>query len=209
MSGSILTVTVPATERDLCTLAAVKMELGLTVTTYDAELAVRIAQASTAIESYCQRVFVRETIQELFRPEAPLRNLILSRRPIASITSIVADGTTLVSGTDFEVDQRAALIHRLVSDQRTYWSERKITVVYISGYILPDVGSGVDLPADIQRACILAVASAHLGRGRDAMVRSESAQDVGLVSYLDPRAEALGLPPQVAGMLQPYVQVTI
>ena len=205
MLGSILTVTTAATERDLCTLAAVKAELGLTTTSFDAALADRIAQASTAIESYCQRVFARENIQEVFRPEAALRSIILARGPVASIASIVADGTTLTPTTEFEFDARAGLIYRLLDDTRAAWRERKITVVYAAGYTLPDTGAGADLPQDIRRACVLTVASAHLGRGRDAMVRSESAQDVGLVSYLDPRAEALGLPPQVAGMLLPYM----
>ncbi len=208
MTSSILTVTGAAASRDLCTLAAVKAELGISTTTFDVDLAGRIVQASAAIESYCSCAFPRETVQEVFRPERPISALLLSRSPVSSITSIAAGAATLVDGTDFEADLKAGIVFRLCSDERYAWRDRKITVVYAAGYILPG-NAGENLPSDIQRACILTVASAHLGRGRDAMIRSESAQDVGLVSYLDPRAEALGLPPQAAAMLKPHQAVTI
>ena len=78
-----------------------------------------------------------------------------------------------------------------------------ITAGPSAGWALPNDASPT-LPADIRRACIQLVASLYGARGRDLMVRSESAQDVGQVSYLDPRAGMEALPPQVAGLLAPY-----
>jgi hypothetical protein len=68
---------------------------------------------------------------------------------------------------------------------------------------MPASGSPT-LPADIQRACMQLVAGLYAARGRDLSIRSEGAQDVGQISYMDPRAGMEALPPQVAGLLGPY-----
>lgn len=201
MARSLVTVTTPATERDLCTLAAVKLDLGITASTFDAELAQRIAQASAMIETHCRRVFARETVQEVFRDVEDYR-LSLTRFPISSITSVTVDGEALPSG-DYEMDAEAGALFRLSDDARVAFRAVKVTVVYTAGYVLPDTANPT-LPADVQRACVLAATTAYLGKGRDLTIRSESAQDVGQVSYLDPREGMEALPPQVAGLLAPY-----
>lgn len=198
---SILTVTVPATERDLCTLAAVKLELGISGSGSDAELGQRIAQASAAIESYCGRVFARETVQEVFRGVAA-DQLMLARFPVASITSVTV-GDVVLDVADYELDADAGLLWPLSGDVRSVWCASKITVLYVAGYILPDTASPT-LPADIQRACIIASASSHLDKGRNPSIRSEGAQGVGQISFLDPRAGMEQFPPQVAAFLAPY-----
>lgn len=196
---SILTVTTPAAARALCTLAAVKAELSITGTTLDAQLNLRIADASAAIEGYCGRQFCRQGLTEVLRGVC-VEELRLAQRPVASITSLTADGALLVSGTDYEADTEAGVLYRLSSDAHVWWSAAKITVVYAAGYLLPDQASA-DLPADVARACVLTVCAAQLSQGRDLSIRSESAQDVGQVSYLDPREGMEALPPQVAGLL--------
>jgi hypothetical protein len=130
---------------------------------------------------------------------------MFSRSPVASISSVVEDGITLAA-SDYEADLQAGLIWRLADDYRVKWSGRKITISYSAGYILPS-DAGRNLPQDIQRACVLMVTAQYNARGRDPMIRSESAQDVGQATYLDPREGMESMPPQVAALLYNYRSV--
>nr|WP_314074429.1 phage head-tail connector protein [uncultured Roseococcus sp.] len=201
--SSILTLTDPATERKLCTVAQVKAELGIEGGGEDDALTVLITQASAAIESYCKRSLVLEGVQELFRPGRRLEEIVLARYPVVDGASIIVDGAAL-DATDYEIDAMAGLAWRLSGDHRIAWTARKIVVGYDAGYVLPTQGTAGTLPPDIQRACITLVTSYRQNAGRDLSVRSESAQDVGTTSWLDPRAGMEALLPQVAGLLAPY-----
>lgn len=204
---SLLTTVTPATVTALTDVQSVQLELGLSGTTEAGYLRQQIAQASAAISAWCGRVFARETVSEVWRLDSCVESLSLTRFPVATIASVTEDGTALAS-TDYEMDAASGLLFRLSSDERTTWRARKITVQYTGGYLLPDQ-SGRTLPHDIQRACILMVSAAYLARGRDPMLRSESAQDVGSASYLDPRAGMEAMPPQAAALLQPYRVFTV
>jgi hypothetical protein len=198
----ILTTVTPATVTALTDLHSVQAELGLSGTTEAGYLQRQIAQASATIASWCGRAFAQETVREVWRPDRWVESLSLARFPVTSIASVIEDGTTLAA-TDYEVAPESGLLYRLSGDERTTWRARKITVQYTGGYILPEQPNRT-LPHDVQRACILMVAAAYLAKGRDPMLRSESAQDVGQVSYLDPRAGMESMPPQAAALLQPY-----
>ena len=201
-SASILTVTVPAVAHGLTDLASVQAEMGLTGETTDAAyLNGQILTATAAIQSYCGRSFARETVREVFR-DVVAQRLTLARTPVASITSVTVDGEAL-DAADYEADPDSGILYRLSLDARLAWVAAKVTVVYVAGYILPGQANRT-LPHDIQRACVLTVAANYSARGRDPLVRSEGAQDVGQVSYLDPRVGMEGLPPQAAGLLNPY-----
>jgi uncharacterized phiE125 gp8 family phage protein len=197
----ILTITVPASVRALCLLADVKADLGITDGAQDAYLNSEIAAASRVIDAWCGRVLARETVQEL-RRDVYLDALVLMRSPVVSITSVVEDGVTLAAG-DYEADADAGTLYRLSSDARTMWRASKITITYVAGYLLPSQG-GRNLPEDIERAARLMVVTGARKRGRDLSVRSETAQDVGAVSYLDPREGMEAMPPEVAALLSPY-----
>lgn len=202
MAYSLLTVTTAATNTALTDMASVQAELSLTSPEDDSYLQAQISAASSAISSWCNRVFARESLQEMWRPESPVEVLMLSRTPVVAIASVVEDGITL-SATEYEADLQAGLVWRLADDYRVKWSGRKITLLYSAGYILPS-DAGRNLPQDIQRACVLLVTAQHNARGRDPMIRSESAQDVGQATYLDPRAGMEAMPPQAAALLSPY-----
>lgn len=206
MANSLLTIVTPATVTALTDLTAVKLELGISGTAEDAYLQAQIANASAAAMAWCARVFAREVVSEVWRPELALEVLSLSRYPVATISSVVEDGTTLAS-TDYELDAEAGMLWRLSSDERTAWRARKITVAYTGGFLLPGQ-TNRSLPADIERAAVLMVAAAYNARGRDPMLRSEGAQGIGQVSYLDPRAGMEAMPPQAAALLGPYRSLT-
>ncbi len=205
--NSLLTIVTPATVTALAELATVKLELCISGTAEDAYLQAQIATASAAASAWCGRVFAREVVSEVWRPTASLESLALSRYPVASIASVVEDGVTLAS-TDYEMDAEAGMLWRLSSDARTAWSARKITVAYTGGYLLPGQTNRT-LPADIERAAVLMVAATYNARGRDPMLRSEGAQGIGQVSYLDPRAGMEAMPPQAAALLGPYRSLTV
>lgn len=199
----ILTVTSAASSFALTTLAAVRSDLGVDITTVpDADLAALIADASGAIASFCGRVFAREGVTETFRRTgrwAPPA-LALTRRPVASIASVTEDGTALSAG-DYELSAADGMLYRLSADARTCWTGTKIVVAYTGGWLLPGAG-GANLPAEVERACRQAVAALFHGRDRDPTMRSESTADVSAQSWLDPDAADGGLPAPVAAVLR-------
>jgi hypothetical protein len=204
---SILTIVTPAASAALTDVNAAQAELGLDGTEDITYIQQQIAAASAAIASWCGRTFAREVLREVWRDVSWQEVVSLSRYPVASIASVVADGETLAA-EDYECDIESGMLYRLSADERTRWTARKLTVNYTAGYILPG-NAGRNLPHDVQRACILMVAAQHNARGRDPLLRSESAQDVGQVSYLDPRAGMEAMPPQAAALLAPYRAFTV
>jgi hypothetical protein len=201
MADSLLTVLTSATTTALTDLASVQAELGLSGQDEAPYLNAQIAAASAAIASWCGRSFGQEQVREIWR-DLSLPQLALARWPITSIASVVQDGETL-QAAQYEADAAAGMLWRLSDDERIRWEARKLTVTYTAGYLLPSQ-SNRTLPADVQRAATLMVAAQYNARGRDPMLRSESAQDVGQASYLDPRAGMEAMPPQAAALLQPY-----
>ena len=199
--ASILTIVTAATVRALTTRDAVKGDLSLSGSGDDAWIDAQILAVSASIEAWCGRVFARETVAETWRNFCQ-EMVILDRAPVASITTVIEDDVTLAA-SDYDLDAQKGVIYRLSGDCRTWWRAQKLVVTYAGGFLLPSQ-VGANLPADIERACRLAVVSAFQQRGRDVMIRSESDTNIGSVSYLDPRGGTEALPPQVAGMLAPY-----
>src|ERR1044071_9207493 len=103
MGSRFLTVKTPATSFDLTDIDTVKDELEISGSESDDRLARYITEASRAIATWCNRVFGKETVAETFRNGEGLECLVLARRPVVSITSIVEDGVTL-SSSDYELD---------------------------------------------------------------------------------------------------------
>jgi hypothetical protein len=96
----------------------------------------------------------------------------------------------------------------LVFGEPQPWIARKVTVVYVAGYLLPGQ-DGANLPADITRATIITAAAMFEAIGRDPLLRSESTDGVTAASYLDPRANAGGVPPQAENLLSNYREIRI
>lgn len=137
MAMSQFTVTIPAMELSLLTVAELRAAVGETSAT-DAELLTLGRGVSTALADQCKIVddgvnppsLLRETCTEVFRWSGcgPIR---LARRPVTSIVSVTVDGTA-VDADDYEVSGGRNL-YRLSNDERTDWAAGKITVVYVAG----------------------------------------------------------------------------
>ncbi len=220
-SYRLTTVTEPATDRLLTTLASVKAVLGIGDDSQDIVLGLDIAQISTAIENECNRTFALETIQDVFRPQrgylgsglnGEVNPLQLARYPVVEIQSVTtllsaADApVTLIEGTDFEVDADAGHLFRLNSQGNPcHWAAVKTTVLYRAGYVLPGASpTDRTLPADIERAAIRLIAGAHANDGRDPMMREEDVAGVGRTVWWVPPTGAEAFPPEVADIIDNY-----
>jgi hypothetical protein len=196
----MITVITPPTTNMLTVTSTAAREL--TIAEATAGLQELIGQASDACARYCGRAegFGRATIAQTERDiYAPC--IVLGRDINPAITSVVEDGTTLAAA-DYELD--GSLLYRLSDDMRAEWNAAKVVITYAAGYVLL-----TDTPQDLERACIATLGAIYAGRGRDPRVRSEAADGVGSVSYLDPKAGAEALPVEAAALLGPYRKISL
>ncbi|MGE0698784.1 MAG: phage head-tail connector protein [Hyphomicrobiaceae bacterium] len=188
----MITVTTPAKDANLVDLAVVRELLSIDGNDEDKALEGFIARASDVISRHCRRTFGKETVEETFRPDQCLGELILSRYPVVSIASISENGTTL-SADDYEVDKDRGFVTRLHGTRPCYWSTCKTIVTYVAGYDLP-----ASTPQALQQACLQLVKAFYLGADRDPLIRSESVTPMSSASYF---GGSDYLPPDVIGLL--------
>ena len=192
-------------------METVKAVLKITGTTDDDYLALAITQASAAAEAYCGRAFCKETLVDTFRIEGMAASrLLLSRRPVVSIASVVEDGITLAT-SQYEVDPISGLLLRLDENDRPgFWaSPAKTVVTYTAGFVLPG-NDGRTLPDDVEAAAIGLVSNSWHGRARDPLVKSETTPGVYEVTYWVASPGASGdLPPDVVAKLSRYMDPTV
>lgn len=135
---SRFSVTTPASDLSLLTVAELRAAVGVTDASQDATLAIVGRRVSTSIARQCNIVddgvnpptLLQETCTEIFRWEG-CGPLPLSRRPVTSITSVTIDGDA-VDAADYEVIGRN--LYALSDDETDEWTSGKITVVYVAGY---------------------------------------------------------------------------
>lgn len=196
----------------LTTLETVKDELDFATTdsSNDTRLERFIQEESDGIASYCNRIFGLATWQDQFRPQRGIRGegireavnpLKLSKWPTTAtgvqsvVETIAGVSTTLVAGTDFEVDAGSLLpgdegsscLYRLDSNgnPRT-WPAVQIVAIYQAGYALPNdsLPGKPTLPTDLERACIRLVVWRFKAKNRDPMLRARNqGVDIGMEQY--------------------------
>ena len=164
--ASILTVITAGTQ-EITTRDNVKTLLKITATTEDDLIDLWIAQATSAIAKHCNRVFIEETVSEVFRRPVG-RKLILARYPVTAMTSVTIDTVAQTAGTDFEYEAATGLMTKLSNDTPVFWGGLKTTVVYTGGYAIADV------PADLERAAVLQISAYRSAVDRDPALKSES-----------------------------------
>jgi hypothetical protein len=210
----IVTVTVPATSRDLTTIARVKLNLGITDTNSDTLLSGLVTGASGAAAKFCKRALISETVSERYRAypfvdSASLTNhpsyLYLTRRPVTAIASIVEDDVALTAGTDFEYDGETGKLIRLHSDLPTRWRFRKLTVVYTGGYTYPALIQSQ--APDIENAVVELVKDLWFSKGRDPLLKSiDQASGIGRQEWWVGSTGQVGdWPQKFVDFLAPYV----
>lgn len=224
-----LVVTIPATVRNLTTADAVRLEIGLADAKDDAWIASVLPRVSARVETYCERVFARETVTETWNAtsgqaqtdthpsmerlggtERP--SLRLSRTPTSGTPTIVftdGDDTETLETTDYRLDPATGLLLRLNDNGRPiYWPSYQIDVTYAGGYLLPDQ-EGRDLPDDLEGAVIDMVKLRYHARQRDPMLRAETVELMGSQTFWVPGAGETDIPETIRAVLDGYRRISV
>lgn len=227
MIRSTLAVSAPAASTGLTTLANLKADLGIAIddASEDVYLTAQIKRVSSQICSYLgiarasdgtARLGV-ETLIETFRLDRDENQLVFSRSPVIAVISVIegisSSTITLVDG-DFEVDNAKGMLYRLDGNDFPWsWTSDKVVVTYSAGWILPgdeDSTQESNLPSEIEDAAISWVKSNRAGRTRDPMVKGESVEGVGQISYWVGGVPAgADIPPDIAAKLDPFREMSI
>lgn len=206
---SSLVVTTAATSTDLTVLATVKEELGIAPqdNTNDAVLQKAIRRASGIVTEYCGQKFAQETVTETFWPEysrggcsLQMTSLLLTRRPIVSITSLTIDGTEK-SSSEYRFNSASGEVAAISSSgYPSFWGiAQGAVVVYTAGYALLD-----NLPDGIEDAVLTLIRLAWFDKGRDPRVKGESAPNIASFDYWVGEIGKSGMPPEVVSRLEPH-----
>jgi hypothetical protein len=171
----------------------------------DGTLGVQIAQVSAAINSYCDRVFVRQSYRDQFRMPANWLGagepLVTRQRPIVTalgvpIVSVVEDGATI---TEWEAYCGPGHLYRLNGGSAAAaWAGALVVVDYEAGFEL--------IPEDVQGACLQWLSSRWTSRGHNPMLKSQTIPDVVAETYfgMDSTMQTAAMPNEVQQTLMNY-----
>jgi len=166
----------------LCTLANVKLLLGVGDTTKDTLLEALITRASAAICAHTGRTIKRATYTSEPYAVNGQPYLYLEQWPIQTLTSVTLGGAVLTLNSDYYMSAEDAVAGRIYRPQGwggamltrglipdAFEGDRDILVTYIAGYYLPDdvtvppaaahyvAGAADSLPIDLQAIAEAAV----------------------------------------------------
>ena len=206
----MLTVLEKAENQDLVALALVKGAFDVSDNKQDEKLKRLISQSSGMIASYCNRVFLKETISETFRSHSNHRGgiyahhhghhqsvfLLLKRRPIASVTSLIECDVAL-DPSEYAVDYLQGSLERLCDDRSAHWRGTCV-VTYVGGYELADV------PPDLQGATFDLISYLQQRSNRDQTV--QSLEIPGVINTRYQLAGSSGIPDYIATVLDEYAE---
>ena len=154
---SLFKITTPASDISLLTSAEMRTACSITGNGSDGDLrnlenmvVARLARTvRLRTDTITPPTFRPETITEQFRwgtgrfwafwrtayTEAwTPSQMVLSRKPIVNVISVVEDGVTLVEDEDYEVQAAGGVLVRIWNDIPTFWIPSKIIVVYEAGW---------------------------------------------------------------------------
>lgn len=202
----MLAVTTPAADPRLLSAEEMRLAVGLAAdeASKDAALLALNNRVSALIARACRvadgggavLTLRQETLTETLRPEGRHESFMLSRRPVASITSVVEDGTTL-TGTDYEIEPTSGLIRRLRNDRSIEWSCRRSVIVYVAGWST--------VPEDIKMAASLLAKEFYTVGTRDANLKRIKVDGIEEREYwVSPASDPL-ISTEVAALLAPYM----
>jgi hypothetical protein len=204
----MLAVTTPAGDPKLLSAAEMRLAVGLASddSSKDTVLETLNSRVSRAIASHCKVATAgiavptlrSETLTETFRTGMSRQRLLLSRRPIVSVTSVVEDGVTL-TGADYEIDASTGILLRLESDEPADWAWGKITVVYVAGW--------ATVPDDLKLAASKLASEIYTVGTRDPNLKRIKVEGVDEREFwVAPSSDPL-ISSEVDALLAPYMNV--
>ena len=210
----MFTVSVVAGDRALLTLDECKAALGITDTASDAKLNTLRAQISDMIAAECcvpasgvvPPTFRSETIVETFRLERDAPVLILSRRWVTSIASVIEDGVVLAASL-YEIESAAGSLTRLDDGGGVIcWDAEKIVVTYVAGFST--------VPENLKLAAITVLREQWAAARRDPLMKRERVEGIGEREYWVNSSTSGGVTPMAisgpaTAMLGPYRYFTV
>lgn len=179
----------------LSTLSALKAMLGITASADDGALTLALGRASAAVETYCDRVFGRGAVMETLDTRSG-RAPLLRQPPVLSLTSVSLSGAAQLVA-DYSANRAGVM--SLSGGAPEPLPPGYYVVAYTGGYILPGA-AGADLPADVEQAALTTAAAFYTAGARDPMLRSETTEGVGSISWIA-NGDMAAVPPQVAALL--------
>jgi Phage gp6-like head-tail connector protein len=194
---------------NLVTLADVKTYLQIGFSTDDGRLNLLIAGISADIEKYTRKPFSAGVAAVTDILDGGYRELVLSTRPVVSVTSITDRTTsTVVDSSTYETDLASGMVLAGSPDQNPPpqffaisqssqeplwdWGRRRWEVIYQAGWAA--------VPADVQDAAFMEVKRRYSGSDG---IKSERIGDYGYTMDTDPKT---GLSAEVMRKLAPYVE---
>jgi Phage gp6-like head-tail connector protein len=182
---------------DLISLDDLKLALGITDDSEDAQLQAAITFQSRIIAEYCDRRLAFAEAIETFTFDhnetmLPRQALTLSIYPVLEVAEVSTAGAT---SADYDFDPASG---RLWTGG--YWAD-EVAVVYSGGYQLPD-----EAPARLQKAVIEAINESRTVGARDASIREVQHGDT-RISYFTPTLSTASsgyLSAVVVDLIKPY-----
>lgn len=204
--NSLFSVTTPAADTSLLTIAELRAAAGVTGSGQDAALTTLGARVSASIARACgvasdgvnPPTLLRETCSEIYRPTASRDKIVLSRRPVTSITSVAENSETL-SASAYEVNPPSGIMTRLSSDYPTSWPSGKITVTYIAGF--------ATVPDDLKLAASKLTTALFSETARDPNLKREDIPGVLEREYWVAPTDDPLLSSEIIDLLAPYRQI--
>ncbi len=220
----MLEVLVAADATDLTTVVAVQTEVGSLTNAQKVWAQRAIKFASDLIEQEANQEFAQQQFRETIEGSGST-TLMLARTPVIGTPTIITVDNEVIA--DFVVeDAKAGILyrrqgwteeisyHRGISyDPLPHESHPRFVITYVAGYHLPsfpdtiDAGE-VELPGNIEQACILSVKAWWHKKGRDSSVSWKQVGDLALGYRGDPAVkgqEPLRLPPEARGLIKPRI----
>ncbi|RWQ16095.1 hypothetical protein [Mesorhizobium sp.] len=167
----LLTITTAASDLSLLTIEEMRAAAGISGSGSDTALRAMERRIAAAIMSECNiaigpgkpPTLLRETLTETIY-QACGEGLVLSRRHDVEISSLVED-TVMLLAADYMVDPESGIINKLCDDYPTWWTARKVVVVYDAGF--------ETVPDDLKMAAIDFFRLSWLEQKRDPSLKSE------------------------------------
>lgn len=201
------TVSIPAANRALMTLADIRQAIPSAADESDATVQALGLAVSDMVSRACRirgdgvnpPTLLSEPILETFRLKSYQDALYLARRFVTAISSVVEDGVTL-SADEYEVEKATGILTRLdENDEPISWPCGKIVVTYTAGF--------ATVPGDLRLAAQAALREQWSAFQRDPLLRAETVDGVGSFTYwVNTGSGGSGgsVSDFVLGMLSPY-----